>query len=195
MPRAFCTPCASAIATASSMSFRTPIRCNGTSFAASSSKRVNRSCSSSAIPSRRFMVSAAPDLPTYLLAAKEMQTQFGAAKYPLAENWRSDPDLLEALNCLFGDGDWFRDTGIDYVRVHAPDDDKRQTRAGRPHQPCRARRSWTRRHGTASRLLRSSTLASSRTRSSACWPNRCSPSRSRKPRHARSISATSAFWS
>ncbi len=67
------------------------------------------------------------DLPTYLRAVAEMQASFSAAKHPLAVNWRSDPDLLEALNCLFGDGNWFADTGIDYVHVHAPDADERQT--------------------------------------------------------------------
>ena len=69
------------------------------------------------------------DLPTYLQAAREMTTQFDAEKYPLLINWRSDPDLLEALNCLFGDSDWFpRESGIRYHHVHAPDDDLRQTR-------------------------------------------------------------------
>ena len=47
------------------------------------------------------------DLPTYLKAAEEMKTQFDACEYPLQVNWRSEPDLLEGLNCLFGDGDWF----------------------------------------------------------------------------------------
>ena len=69
------------------------------------------------------------DLPTYLVAATEMKASFDACEYPLAVNWRSDPDLLEALNCLFGDGEWFpRDSGIRYWHVHAPDDDKRLTR-------------------------------------------------------------------
>ncbi len=69
------------------------------------------------------------DLPTYLQAAAEMKADHGAGDYPLAVNWRSDPDLLEALKCLFGDGDWFpHDIGIRYQHVHAPDDDKRQSR-------------------------------------------------------------------
>jgi exodeoxyribonuclease V beta subunit len=69
------------------------------------------------------------DLPTYLHATEEMRTHFNASEYPLQVNWRSDPDLLEGLNCLFEDGDWFpRAAGIRYVHVHAPDDDKRQTR-------------------------------------------------------------------
>ena len=69
------------------------------------------------------------DLPTYLKAAKEMAEQFDAESYPLDVNWRSEPDLIEAMNCLFGDGDWFpRETGIRYLHVHAPDDDQRQTR-------------------------------------------------------------------
>ncbi len=69
------------------------------------------------------------DLPTYLQAAKEMVERFGAASEPLLENWRSDTDLLDALNCVFGDGDWFpKETGIRYQVVHSPDDDKRQSR-------------------------------------------------------------------
>ncbi len=69
------------------------------------------------------------DLPTYLEAARLMKAEHGACEYPLTVNWRSDPDLIEALNCLFGDGDWFpRDAGIRYHFVHAPDDDQRQTR-------------------------------------------------------------------
>ncbi len=69
------------------------------------------------------------DLPTYLRAADEMKKEFGAREYPMEENWRSDPDLLDALNTVFLDGDWFPErTGIRYLPVHAPDDDLRQTR-------------------------------------------------------------------
>jgi len=70
------------------------------------------------------------DLPTYLKAADEMKTKHDACDYPLTVNWRSEPDLLDALNSLFGGGDWFpRSAGIRYLPVHAPDDDKRQTRS------------------------------------------------------------------
>src|ERR1019366_3553170 len=63
-----------------------------------------------------------------------MKTQFGAAEYPLTVNWRSDQDLLEALNCVFGDGDWFpRGSGIPYRHVFAPDDDARLTRVEDDH--------------------------------------------------------------
>jgi len=65
------------------------------------------------------------DLPTYLHAAKEMKSQHGACEHALDENWRSLQDLLDALNCLFGDGDWFpRESGIHYHAVHAPDADR-----------------------------------------------------------------------
>ena len=68
------------------------------------------------------------DLPTYLHAAEEMKTTHAAADYPLEINWRSEENLLEALNCVFGDGDWFpREDGISYIHVHAPDNDRRQT--------------------------------------------------------------------
>ena len=70
------------------------------------------------------------DLPTYLQAAKQMKADFAASEYTLTENWRSEPDLLEGLNCLFGDGDWFpKETGITYQHGYPPDDDKRQTRS------------------------------------------------------------------
>ncbi len=78
------------------------------------------------------------DLPTYLDAVKEMKTRHGAPAYPLQVNWRSEPDLLEGLNCVFGEGEWFpRSSGIVYRNVHAPDDDAQQTRheidrTGRP---------------------------------------------------------------
>ena len=67
-----------------------------------------------------------------------MKTNHGAFEYPLQVNWRSEPDLLEGLNCIFGEGEWFpRSSGIVYRDVHAPDDDARQTRlendrTGRP---------------------------------------------------------------
>jgi exodeoxyribonuclease V beta subunit len=74
------------------------------------------------------------DLPTYLRAAKEMCERFGAAEYPLDVNWRSDPDLIDALNCLIGEGAWFPfETGIRYFQIHAPDDDKRQSRVEEDH--------------------------------------------------------------
>ncbi len=78
------------------------------------------------------------DLPTYLDAAAQMKACHGAAEYPLQVNWRSDPDLLEGLNCIFGEGEWFpRSEGFPYRDVHAPDDDARRTRVendrtGRP---------------------------------------------------------------
>ncbi len=74
------------------------------------------------------------DLPTYLHAANEMTGRFSACAYPLQINWRSDPDLLDGLNCLFQDGEWFpQASGIRYLPVHAPDDDKRQTRIEEDH--------------------------------------------------------------
>ena len=68
------------------------------------------------------------DLPTYLHAVDEMKSEFRANAYPLVENWRSEPDLLDAFNSVFNEGEWFGDSGITYVDVHPPDDDKRQTR-------------------------------------------------------------------
>jgi exodeoxyribonuclease V beta subunit len=69
------------------------------------------------------------DLPTYLRARDELQDESAAAFIPLETNWRSAPELLEALNCLFGDGDWFaQDRGIPYRSVHPPDEEERQIR-------------------------------------------------------------------
>jgi exodeoxyribonuclease V beta subunit len=69
------------------------------------------------------------DLPTYLKAATQMEEESGARRHDLQVNWRSAPELLEALNCVFLDGDWFpRETGIRYLEVAPPDEDRRQTR-------------------------------------------------------------------
>ena len=74
------------------------------------------------------------DLPTYLHAAEQMKTTHAAAEYPLEINWRSEPNLLQALNCVFGDGDWFPPTEhIPYRHVHEPDDDQRLTRLEKDH--------------------------------------------------------------
>ena len=68
------------------------------------------------------------DLPTYLNAAKEMKEQADASAIDLDINWRSDPDLLEALNCVFLDGEWFpKESGIKYTEVRPPGDDQRLT--------------------------------------------------------------------
>jgi exodeoxyribonuclease V beta subunit len=69
------------------------------------------------------------DLPTYLQAAEAMKTQAEASEITLGFNWRSDPELIEALNCVFLDGEWFsRESGISYKEVRPPEDDQRLTR-------------------------------------------------------------------
>jgi exodeoxyribonuclease V beta subunit len=52
------------------------------------------------------------DLAAYQKAGSELREQHGAATIPLAVNWRSSPEVLEALNQLFRDGGWFEGTGI-----------------------------------------------------------------------------------
>lgn len=80
-------------------------------------------------PKQAIFAFRGADLPTYIRARDEMQNEAGAAFMPLETNWRSAPELLEALNCLFGDGDWFgSDKGIPYREVHAPEEDERQAR-------------------------------------------------------------------
>jgi exodeoxyribonuclease V beta subunit len=69
------------------------------------------------------------DLPTYLQAARDMTAEYGARDYPLQTNWRSEPELLEALNSVFLDGGWFpEESGIRYLPVSAPPEEQRQTR-------------------------------------------------------------------
>jgi exodeoxyribonuclease V beta subunit len=69
------------------------------------------------------------DLPTYLHAVDTMKTRYGACEYPLVMNWRSEIDLLDGLNCLFEDGEWFPPAeGVRYWNVEPPDDADRQTR-------------------------------------------------------------------
>ena len=69
------------------------------------------------------------DLPTYHKAARAMTNEHGAASFPLKTNWRSDPKLIEALNYVFGKGEWFPEhTQIRYVHVEPPRDEQRQTR-------------------------------------------------------------------
>jgi exodeoxyribonuclease V beta subunit len=66
------------------------------------------------------------DLCTYQAAAESLCSEHKAEPYPLKVNWRSSPELLEALNSLFGAGGWFDDTGIAYSPVHAPDEKDRR---------------------------------------------------------------------
>lgn len=60
------------------------------------------------------------DLPTYIVAAREMEATFAATKTTLEENWRSLPELLEPLNRLFGQSGWFAQGGLAYRPVRAP---------------------------------------------------------------------------
>ena len=69
------------------------------------------------------------DLPTYLRATKDMLAHHGAAEYPLTVNWRSTPELLDALNRFFDDGGYFPETsGLKYHRVSPPPGDMARTR-------------------------------------------------------------------
>src|SRR5205814_131889 len=66
------------------------------------------------------------DLYAYLQASKELTERYQAKSYPLPVNWRTWPDLLEALNDVFEKSGWFSETGIDFRRVTSPDADKRR---------------------------------------------------------------------
>ena len=80
-------------------------------------------------PKQAIFAFRGADLPTYLKAVREMKEEFGARDYPLQVNWRSEPDLLEALNSLFQDGGWFpASTGIRYLPVVPPEDEQRKMR-------------------------------------------------------------------
>jgi exodeoxyribonuclease V beta subunit len=80
-------------------------------------------------PKQAIFAFRGADLPTYLRARGELREQAGADFLPLDTNWRSAPELLDALNCLFLDGDWFpRESRIDYREVRAPEEEERSTR-------------------------------------------------------------------
>jgi exodeoxyribonuclease V beta subunit len=80
-------------------------------------------------PKQAIFAFRGADLPTYQRARKQLREEAGAAFLPLDTNWRSAPELLDALNCLFLDGEWFpRDSKIDYREVHAPADEERSSR-------------------------------------------------------------------
>lgn len=82
------------------------------------------------------------DVYAYLDARKEMETlrQKGYANcYCLTTNWRSGPELINVLNQLFSNPEWFsppdkqRDFEITYIPTRAPDEDKRVLRITRDH--------------------------------------------------------------
>lgn len=80
-------------------------------------------------PKQAIFAFRGADLPTYQTATEQMLREFGASRNDLQVNWRSDPDLLEALNCLFIDGEWFpHGSRIRCLPLHWPDDDQRRTR-------------------------------------------------------------------
>ena len=86
-----------------------------------------QSCSSSAIRSRRSSGSAAPICRPIWRRRKKWPIA-GGRPLPARDQLALDPDLLEAWNCLFGEGEWFpRESGIPYINVHHPDDDARLT--------------------------------------------------------------------
>jgi exodeoxyribonuclease V beta subunit len=60
------------------------------------------------------------DLPTYRDAVRGMVEKWNATSCPLAVNWRSGPDMIEALNRLFERGEFFPPDRISYVPVAAP---------------------------------------------------------------------------
>ncbi len=80
-------------------------------------------------PKQAIFAFRGADLPTYLKAARAMTEEHGAQEYPLQVNWRSEPDLLEALNGIFQDGGWFPETsGIRYRPVAPAEEEQRPTR-------------------------------------------------------------------
>ena len=69
------------------------------------------------------------DLPTYLRATEQMKSELGAAEYPLTVNWRSTPDLLDALNRFFDDGGFFpKESKLKYHRVSPPAEEMARTK-------------------------------------------------------------------
>ncbi len=75
------------------------------------------------------------DVHAYLSAVEQLRGQHQAQHESLPENWRSLPQLIEAINCFFAK-DWFTG-GISYQPVSAPAPEKRRARlhedmSGRP---------------------------------------------------------------
>jgi exodeoxyribonuclease V beta subunit len=66
------------------------------------------------------------DLPTYVRAVRQMETDYGAQVAVLPTNWRSTPALLQALNQVFGQGGFFPDDDIQYHDVEPPPPEQRQ---------------------------------------------------------------------
>jgi exodeoxyribonuclease V beta subunit len=71
------------------------------------------------------------DLPTYRGAVEEMVEKWGATSCPLAVNWRSSPEMIEALNRFFAKGEFFPAGGIPYVPVEPPPEKQRRSRLSR----------------------------------------------------------------
>jgi exodeoxyribonuclease V beta subunit len=67
------------------------------------------------------------DLPTYIAAVNEMRENRNAVSCPLVVNWRSTPEMIDALNALFERGEFFPPGGISYVPVSAPAESLRRT--------------------------------------------------------------------
>jgi exodeoxyribonuclease V beta subunit len=68
------------------------------------------------------------DLHAYQAAVAELKGRYAAAQYPLDVNWRSCPEMLQALNQLFEAGAWFAGTGIRFTPVGPPTEEERRFR-------------------------------------------------------------------
>jgi exodeoxyribonuclease V beta subunit len=73
-------------------------------------------------PKQAIFAFRGADLPTYLHAVRDLAQEHAATIYPLTTNWRSCPELLQALNHLFEKGNWFQGDGIDYRPVSPPEE-------------------------------------------------------------------------
>jgi exodeoxyribonuclease V beta subunit len=64
------------------------------------------------------------DLQAYLSAVRDLSDGHAAQEVHLDVNWRSCPELLDQLNVLFANGEWFAGTDISYRPVLPPRETK-----------------------------------------------------------------------
>jgi len=97
------------------------------------------------------------DIQAYYTAKDEMLRRHRAKYYSLMYNWRSLPSLIGSFNSIFGKGDWFSGSDIDYVDNEYPDE-KEQPDASCPEQSL-VIADLGKRSGTEARLLMAEYIA------------------------------------
>ena len=68
------------------------------------------------------------DVHAYLKATQTLRDMKETQVVELTRNWRSTPEMLNALNILFEKGKWFGDSEIQYTQVDWPSDEEQKQR-------------------------------------------------------------------